>query len=257
MTWLLCCTVVHAQARVRTATTSGTQDHYEDLVRDAVREFAGGNFVEARTLFEQAHALKPSARTFRGLGSSAYELKRYTQAVHELEAALAETRNPLTDAQRSEVEGTLAKARRYVGSVVLGAEPAQAAILVDGQPVQAGKLMLDAGEHVFRASASGYRSDERNVVVLGAQEVTLTLQLEPLELSPAQVAKASATEPPSTARAVDTHGESGLLSRWWFWTVAGVVVAGAAVGTAVALSGGSQTAAADKGNGNVLLRPPP
>jgi hypothetical protein len=61
---------------------------YRDLVAEATREFSAGNFAEARTLFEQAHAAKPSARTLRGLGLTAYELRRYVQAVSELEAAL-------------------------------------------------------------------------------------------------------------------------------------------------------------------------
>ena len=124
--------------------------------------------------------------------------------------------------------------------------------------MQPGTLPVDVGEHTVEASAPGYRATERKVRVAGEQSAELKLQLEPFELSPAHVANASAAEsgaqpPADTAR--DTGGGS-VLSRWWFWTAVGVVVAGAAVGTVLALSGGDKTAAADRGSGGVVLQPP-
>ena len=63
------------QLVVVASTAAAQAEPYQDVVREGIHEFTAGNFVEARTLFERAHALKPSARTFRGLGLISYELK--------------------------------------------------------------------------------------------------------------------------------------------------------------------------------------
>jgi hypothetical protein len=43
----------------------------------------------------------------------------------------------------------------------------------------------------------------------------------------------------------DEEEEGGFYTTWWFWTAVGVVVAGAAVGTGVALSGGESDGSVD------------
>jgi hypothetical protein len=173
-----------------------------------------------------------------------------------------DTRNALTDEQRAEVTTTLAKARHYVGTLLLQANPAQASVLIDGAPVAVRKLRLDAGDHLLSAEAPGYRSSEQKFSVFGGRESTVHVVLLPLELSPARAAstsasaatRSSATQP---TMASDHSAESrSVLSRWWFWTAAGVVVAGAAVGTALALNGGSKSAQLDTGNTHLQLQPP-
>jgi hypothetical protein len=37
-------------------------------------------------------------------------------------------------------------------------------------------------------------------------------------------------------RAAGARSGGGILGRWWFWTIAGVVVAGATVATVMALT---------------------
>jgi tetratricopeptide (TPR) repeat protein len=89
---------------------AGEDSHYRQLIAQAVEEFHASHFVEARALFERAHAISPNARTFRGLGITAFELRRYTLAVRELNAALEDLRNPLPPALREEVSTALARA---------------------------------------------------------------------------------------------------------------------------------------------------
>lgn len=235
---------VTAQRAARNASASDQDASYDVLIREALSEFNAANYAEARALFERAHALKPNARTLRGLGITAFELKRYVQALHELDAALVETRNPLTAAQHAEVEALKVKARRFVGEVKLEVTPDDASILVDGQPAAGTELVLDLGEHEVSVRADGYRDENLKLVIDGGERVTRRVELQPVDVSPQN---AAATAPRMDRAGLadnareDRESDGSILGTWWFWTVAGVVVAGAAVGTALAISSGGSS----------------
>ena len=99
---------------------------YKELIEQALTEFKLKNWPEARVLFRRAHELNPNARTLRGLGVVSFEMRDYQQAVRQLSLALVDTRQPLTDVQRSECEGLLGRARTFVGSYSLRVTPATA-----------------------------------------------------------------------------------------------------------------------------------
>jgi tetratricopeptide (TPR) repeat protein len=216
---------------------------YRDLVAEATREFSAGNFEEARTLFEQAHAAKPSARTLRGLGLTAYELRRYVQAVSELQAALADTRNPLTGEQQREVQAVITMARRYVARLTVELVPAEASLLLNGTAVKERDLALGVGDYTLTARAAGYRDASQTIALQGGQTHRLRIELVPVDLRVKAGARASDAHTAGQAR---DSGDGGLLSRWWFWAAAGAVVVGGVVAGVVLLDdGGSETTPAD------------
>jgi tetratricopeptide (TPR) repeat protein len=204
--------------------------HYERLIHDAVSEFATGNYAEARALFEQAHALTPSARTLRGLGMTSFELRHYVQAQGELSAALTDKRKPLTRAQRDEVTALLERARNYVGVVECDVTPTEATLLVDGSPAGDRKLTLDLGEYHLTVRAPGYKDFELRVNVEGGRTQQLKIELKPVELSPSKAELATTAQPASSRTSATTEvGEPrtpSVFQRWWFWTAVGVLVAG-------------------------------
>jgi len=65
---------------------------YMEIVGEALQEFDAGAWVDARASFRHAHRLQPNARTFRGLGMVAYELREYVDAVRYLERAMLDAR---------------------------------------------------------------------------------------------------------------------------------------------------------------------
>jgi hypothetical protein len=239
----LCCT---AEAQSQGVSGSTLASGYEALVRDGADEFTRGNFAEARALFEQAHAKQPSARTLRGLGLCAYELKHYRQAISELEAALTDQRKPLSDAQRVEVRTAIDKARRYVGTLRLELEPADATLSVDGQPTASREIELDAGDYVLTASAPGYKSGEQRVSVGGGQQLTVRMVLTPIESrEPGHTpsAQREASLPPGGR-------DEAAGTRPWPWVVTGVsgaVMIGGGVLLALAMSDLSTVEDAKKG----------
>ena len=237
------------------------QSSYDNLIQEALQEFGAANYVEARILFARASEIKPGARTLRALGFCDYELKHYVEAIKELQAALADTRNALTSEQRVEVTAALLKAQRFVGQLVLETQPVDAAVLLDGRSVQGRSWMVDAGDHTLAASAPGHRSSDLKLTVQPGKETHTRLLLSPLNIVPAQAARAGevdgsqSSQAPvaSTSDAADAprdSGGGGVLTRWWFWTAVGVVVVGAAVATVVVVNRPEKT---DAGTSGVIL----
>ena len=92
-------------------TTEANSRAYAKAIELAVHAFNEGRFAEARAHFGEAHALWPSARTWRGLGSTDLELGRYQEAVQELSLALSDPRGALSPDLRTQTEQTLEFAR--------------------------------------------------------------------------------------------------------------------------------------------------
>jgi hypothetical protein len=153
---------------------------YEQLVRDALSEFRAGRYLESHALFQQAHELKPSARTLRGMGQAAFGAKSYAQAIVDLTAALASDTNPLTPKMQREAEATIARARNYTGRFRVTLDPPDAELTVDGgRPVYDadGALLLDVGLRQVAVRAPGRADRESTLQVAGGEERPLSLSV--------------------------------------------------------------------------------
>lgn len=185
---------------------------YRELVDEALREYAAGNYEEARSLFARAHEVFPNARTHRGLGMAEFELRNYEASIEHLEAALHATVRPLEDKLRLDTERLLARARNFVSRLTIETKPTATALLVDGSPVTnayGAPLLLRVGDHVIEAQAHGYLSEKRRISAKGGDVQTLTI-IFGLPSSPSS--------------------DAGRERRWyrspWLWTAAGAIVAG-------------------------------
>lgn len=205
---------------------------YKDLIEQALSEFKHKNWQEARVLFTRAHERNPNARTLRGMGVVSYEMRDYVNAMVNLKAALDDSRQPLTDAQRKECEGLLARAQTYVGVFALKVEPQDALVLLDGAAPNRngeGQLLVPFGEHVISASAPGRQASSTRLNVQGGErgEIALMLPLEgaaPVAVAgtttavgtsaPAGQSSAGAAKSAQTAAASDGFGGHGLKYTW-------------------------------------------
>jgi hypothetical protein len=220
---------------------------YEQTVDLAFKEFELGNYPEARTRFLEAHKLLPNARTFRALGMVEYELRNYGDAIEQLQQALSSKVRPLEGESRAETEALLARAKGYIARINLEVNPGVATVVVDGMPVQmppGGTLLLQVGDHNLEFRAPGRLAETRRLKIKGGEEETLKVVLPPAM---------EASAPPRAEK-------KPLIKNPWLWTAVGVVVAGAAAGTAIALTHGdtkTQTAEPYGGNaGAAVLRTP-
>jgi hypothetical protein len=232
-------------------------DAYRQTIDDAVQEFADGHWEEARALFKRAHELQPNARTLRGMGIAAFELRMYVQAIGELNAALADTRKPLDEAMRNSVKALIDKAGKFVGRLRLQLEPADAKLRVDGQEIVAdsdGSFLLDVGPHTIGASALNFKPSNLRVNIEGDTEQSVRLQLEPLiaaatgvpAIDPngpaaapdAKPAPAPTAQPtPAPAAPAPAAGSSNLRTFAWV-ALAGAASFGIASGVFWAVGGG-------------------
>ncbi|GAB4114048.1 MAG: hypothetical protein OHK0013_49110 [Sandaracinaceae bacterium] len=174
-----------------------SQMAYQRLITDAVGEFDAGRWEEARALFAQAHEIAPSARTLRGMGMCAFELRDYDEAVRLLSEALLDTRRPLTRRQRTEVEDLVRRARAFLGRFRIVTEPPGATIWIDDAPVAPdaeGVIALEVGMHVIEARLDGHAPLQRRLEVRGEEDETLTLALDPLAPAPVVIASTTPVE---------------------------------------------------------------
>jgi len=154
---------------------------YVHIIEGAVEEFGAGRWAEANALFERAHALYPNARTLRGMGMCAFELRRYADAIRFLDWSLGEQRRELTEGQRDETMELLSRARAYVGHFEVTTVPAGAEVSVDGEVPERGaegRLVLSVGDHTIIARAPGHRDARRTVSVGGGEDESFVLELE-------------------------------------------------------------------------------
>jgi tetratricopeptide (TPR) repeat protein len=181
-------------------------DAYPATIAEAVAEFQAGNWAEAKTLFRKAHQLRPSARTLRGLGIVAFELRQYVEAADYLRQALADRRNPLSPAQKEATRAQIERAASFIGRFDVEISPEDASISVDGSPasLQEGALLLDVGPHEVTVSAPGHRSQSRKLLVEGGTVRQLEFHLSPSaapRVPPAHVRPAAPPRPPAESQA--------------------------------------------------------
>ncbi|HEX6240689.1 MAG TPA: PEGA domain-containing protein, partial [Polyangiales bacterium] len=188
------------------ATTSSVRaqgDEYKRLTDAAVEEHALAHYEEARALFARAHAIQPSARTFWGMGIAAFEDRDYVDAIQLLEQARADTRKPLTPAQRAKTDSLIERAHAYVVRLPLRVEPASALVTIDGREVvrdAQGIVMLDAGPHQIVVSAPGYQEAVRSMTWHAGDATPFEISLEVQRaVSDASAVPEEASAPPPAA----------------------------------------------------------
>jgi tetratricopeptide (TPR) repeat protein len=223
---ILLCPSAQALAQAVAPMAEPPGEAYQAAISEALTEYELQHYEEARTLFAKAHALAPSARTWRGLGMAQFELRNYPACIAALQHALSDSTKPLEGTMRTEAEALLQRAREFVGHVVLTIRPsgANAAILVDGTAAVPGEegLVLSVGERVIDVLADGYAPARRKLDVVGGQNETLLILLNQLATPPKEPATRTEARP--------------LYKNPWLWTAVGVVaVAAVATGTALAL----------------------
>jgi hypothetical protein len=262
-------------------------------------------WAEALAAFERSAKLKAHAVTTYNIGACERALGRYTRARKTLRASLAQNDqwggSQLPEGVVTEVKAYLDQIQALLAAVNVTLEPAEAAIAVDGRPLDvedakasppvlvagirppgpgetppAGKtkIVLDPGAHVFTLSRKGYADAVVNKTLAPGTTTELPLSLDRLPatihvaadqpgavvrlqgldvgVAPVDVSRPAGSYKVEvqksgfvtyesqllarpgeevTLRARLPEDKPSIVSRWWFWTGIGVVVAGAAAGT--------------------------
>lgn len=163
---------------------------YDRVVDRAAAEYSAQRWAEARALFQRAHALRPSAITWRALAMTALALRRYVDALREFTAALQDQRDALDAALRAEASDHLVYTNQHVGCYRVHVEPSEARLYVGEAEAKLepnGALLLSVGSHGLRAAADGYEMEQRTLLVTGQDDEELSFRLqkpEPVAVHP-------------------------------------------------------------------------
>ena len=196
---------------------------YTQLLKQGVDAFTAGEWQAARDAFERAHAIEPTARTFRGLALCDFELGYYARSIKELEAALSDPRRPLTPELRAQVLRTLERALRDVARVNLVLPDGAKELRVDGRPEplpEAGVLMLDPGAHTLEVALEDREPITRQLQIDNGTHQNLIFASTPQRRAPELPPPAARSEAP--AAALQPSAAEPSAPRVWSWVALGV-----------------------------------
>jgi hypothetical protein len=185
---------------------------YDAAIALAVTMFQASHFEPARQAFAAAHALRPSARTFRGLGLSLAALEQWPAARVALEAALRDERLPLPPEQRRETERLLARAVAETSRLTLRVKPAQAHVLIDDtEPVRddGGALLLAPGTHALELTAAEHQSVRMTMSLQAGDDRSVEVTLPALVAQPPPAAVVA----PATVPLAEVAANAGPSGR--------------------------------------------
>jgi hypothetical protein len=173
------------------------QAAYDALIDSALRAAADKDWAKARTDFEGASAVLPSARALRGAGVVSFEMGRYADALRLLQRALLEPGRRLDGELRTSTTKLAERAALHVGYYVIETNAPEFAIAVDGEEAvrdDGGNLMVDAGAHTLVVKAAGFVP--RSLVVETRPTVTERWMVELERSSEVAASLAPSTPPP-------------------------------------------------------------
>lgn len=155
---------------------SAQEDDFDSTVREGLREFEAGHWVEARTLFLRAHGIRPSAEALRMAGNASYEERQYVQAVTLLDRALAASEGPLRADRVPLAQEALEAAERFVTRVTVSTSNSR--VRLDERPIDPNTpAVVLRGEHTVEVSGDGFET-YRETIRLNepVQRVNIVLQ---------------------------------------------------------------------------------
>ncbi len=153
------------------------------LFSEGVSAFDNADYAQALDNFKQAYRLAPHPVVRVNMANCYERLGRYVEAVFNYERFLEEG-GAVDEDQRTEIEGTIARLKKKVGTLALEVEPAGAVLAIDGEPAARGldgRISLAAGPHRVRVTKPGYSPAERTVILQGGDLQTLRIELLPEE----------------------------------------------------------------------------
>ncbi len=216
------------------------------LFSEGIALAADEQFADAADHFRAAYAIHPTPAIAYNLAAALVKLDLLLEASELVRSVLGDSESPaqvrqLAEGLRPQIEERMARLTVSVDGDLAGAE-----VQVDRRTMREGELgvafPMDPGDHVVTATREGDVLEEQAVTldVGGSAEVTLAASTWP-----APVQEQITVEPPAE------EPSPPFYSTWWFWTIVGVAVAGAAVAIVFAASG-TEDAVAGNANPGVI-----
>jgi hypothetical protein len=186
--------------------------------------FDDGDYTLALVEFERAYQLAPNYRALYNIALVDMQLGRYADAMRTLEVYLRDGGDAIAPARRTEVTKKLAELKFRTATVDISTNVPNAEVSLDGKGIDParlrGPLLIDAGEHMVRASAPGFHGKDRTVTLAGGDRASVRFDL--LAIAPTPLATSETTP-------------RGRSPFWPGFVATGVFAAGAVVSGVVML----------------------
>lgn len=183
-------------------TESGRAD---ELAAQAANAVSKGALEEARRLYLESMAKKPTFDTLGNLGSVELALKRYRDCAEHLTMSLRSYPPTGSDARKTKTEEKLAECRAKVAAIRMTVTPEGTSVSVDGVEMAkaplSDPLFVEPGARTFSFSLDGHRSTQRQVDAVAGKEAPLLVKLEPSAAQESKSAPSVAEPPAASARA--------------------------------------------------------
>lgn len=152
---------------------------------NGIRLFNSNDFAAAIAEFEAAYAAKPSASPLLNEALSYRELKKYPQAVVQLERALAQHGSQMSEDDKAGAKRAIEEMRALFAylSITITPKEARAKVSVDGDAIPpealAKPVAVSLGEHLVVVTADGFLEAEKRLSVVSTDRVTVDIALAP------------------------------------------------------------------------------
>jgi tetratricopeptide (TPR) repeat protein len=206
----------------------------------------------------RAHMERPS--TLFNLASVLFRLGAYVEAdqiLHDYFKIAAPD-----DKQRAEAERLQGLVRESLVQLELAVEPSDAQVRIDAKDAPgagpARTLTLDPGAHVVTISREGYHARRERLEAQAGQVLRLDVKLEAVKVEAVPLvpvaAPTAALTPDSAREPREPRDNPGFFEQPIVWILGGVLLAGAAVTTAVLIANNDDEPAEPfRGTSNMVL----
>ncbi len=226
------------------AQDDGALEEARHRFRVAAIALEEGRPADACEDFEAVRETIDSAAVRWNLALCSRALGRYAAALTHLRVFLGlTTSDDVSEERRATARVMRDAVSARLARLILSA-PRHAVVRVDGVERQdtAEPIVLDPGRHRVEVAADGFTNFDHTFEASSGESVRLIAVLTPsaperLETGAPDDALDAATSAPVEQRASSVP----VTQRWWFWTAVTVVVAGAAVGTGIAVARGNDS----------------
>lgn len=217
----------------------------EALIKKAIDLRREGKDKEALAELRRASDIERQPRVAAQIGMAEQALGLWPAAERDLREGLGHEGDPWIKQNRATLQDALTFIEGHLANLDVWGPPDGAEMYLDGERVGVfplpGPVRVPAGNPELLIQAKGFAAVRRPLEVKAGANVrehvvlrSLALDLPPPAPAPAE-APPMAPAPKVAEASAGDDDEPSIFSRWWFWTAAGVVVAGAGVGTYFAL----------------------
>lgn len=220
--------------------------------------FESGDYAGAVLEFENAYSLTNNWEILYNIGICNEALRNYVGASDSFTRYLEGGRSTLNSADIRQIEEKLRRLRLMIGTLTIQSNVSGAKILIDEHdfgnvPLQ--NKQINAGSHKLRLEHDGYEPYEQDIMIQGGQTKEIHIALSRIPEQNNTVVNQETqnqtqqnqtqqtneqqliTQTEQENRTTEQESEpTPFYKKWWFWTIVGVVVVGAGVGTVLAIT---------------------